>query len=345
MSSSLLITEPPLQVLPSLAKAIGLNEAIVLQQIQYWTALEQGVVKDGRRWIYNSVEEWRKQFPFWSSDTIQRILQNLRNKGLLDAQKLSTDKWKHTLYYSINYSNLQECITASCGNRFSENAESITADCNNGITATCALPLPQVAVIIPTENTQRVSTETTSEIPPTPTGGEEQGQDAFTPEELYSEPLPASIGRTQRQRDQASKNEKRTAIIAAFRHAKYGKPLTDPIAPAEFDKCKSAADDLIEAGADPEIVIGATLRALEEWTDTARVTLRAIAGNLTELTTAIPQRVRPASQFTQREKVAALEIQTLQRLQNDTRDPLATIEARDRVRAQRNNPVKVRIVP
>ena len=34
--SKLLINEHPLQVLPSLATKIGLNEAIVLQQIHYW---------------------------------------------------------------------------------------------------------------------------------------------------------------------------------------------------------------------------------------------------------------------------------------------------------------------
>jgi hypothetical protein len=127
----------------------------VLQQIQYWIALEQGIEKDGRRWIYNSVEEWRKQFPFWSDNTIQRTLQSLRDKGLVDAQKLSSDKWKHTLYYSINYKNLQECITPDWGNPLRENAESITPDCNNGITPDCGNPLPQIGVIIPTENTQR----------------------------------------------------------------------------------------------------------------------------------------------------------------------------------------------
>jgi hypothetical protein len=160
---SLLIAEPPLQVLPSLAKVIGLNEAIVLQQIQYWAAQEQGVVRDGRRWIYNSVEEWRKQFPFWSTDTIQRTLQSLRDKNLVDAQKLSPDKWKHTLYYSVNYNNLQDCITAECGKGLRENAESITADCNDGITAECDIPLPQVAVIIHTENTQRLPETSSSE--------------------------------------------------------------------------------------------------------------------------------------------------------------------------------------
>jgi len=36
LSSSLLINESPLQVLPSLAVLVGLNEAIVLQQTHYW---------------------------------------------------------------------------------------------------------------------------------------------------------------------------------------------------------------------------------------------------------------------------------------------------------------------
>jgi hypothetical protein len=160
---SLLISEPPLQVLPSLAKAIGLNEAIVLQQIQYWIALEQGIEKDGRRWIYNSVEEWRKQFPFWGDNTIQRTLQSLRDKGLVEARKLSSDKWRHTLYYSINYKNLQDCITPNWGDALPQYDESITPDWGNGITPNCGDALPQFGVIIPTENTQRVPTETNAE--------------------------------------------------------------------------------------------------------------------------------------------------------------------------------------
>ena len=32
-----LYNEPPLTVSPSLAAAVGLNEAIVLQQVHYWT--------------------------------------------------------------------------------------------------------------------------------------------------------------------------------------------------------------------------------------------------------------------------------------------------------------------
>lgn len=45
--SKLLISESPLLVLPSLAETIGLNEAIVLQQIHFWTSKEKHY-KNGR---------------------------------------------------------------------------------------------------------------------------------------------------------------------------------------------------------------------------------------------------------------------------------------------------------
>lgn len=48
--SKLLIEEPPLQVLPSLAVTIGLNEAIIIQQIHYWLRdSRNGIEHEGRR--------------------------------------------------------------------------------------------------------------------------------------------------------------------------------------------------------------------------------------------------------------------------------------------------------
>ena len=52
-----LINEPPLVLLPSLATAIGLNEALMLQQIQYWLSRSDKEI-DGRYWIYNTYEAW-----------------------------------------------------------------------------------------------------------------------------------------------------------------------------------------------------------------------------------------------------------------------------------------------
>ena len=51
---TLLINEPPLQVLPSLAKKLNsVDKAIILQQMHYWL-MKSTNVKEGHRWIYNS---------------------------------------------------------------------------------------------------------------------------------------------------------------------------------------------------------------------------------------------------------------------------------------------------
>lgn len=75
--SNLLIDEQPIMVLPNLATNIGLNEAIVLQQIHYWIGRTNNV-RDGNKWIYNSYQNWNKQFPFWSLATLKRTLTSLK---------------------------------------------------------------------------------------------------------------------------------------------------------------------------------------------------------------------------------------------------------------------------
>lgn len=127
--SRLLINEPPLQVLPSLAVKVGLNEAIVLQQVHYW-AERSKVEVDGHLWVYNTIQQWREQFPFWSDDTIGRALKSLRESGLVIAARLSKDPFNKTLYYRIDYRNLQASedawraasTPATCGNRKGQDA-------------------------------------------------------------------------------------------------------------------------------------------------------------------------------------------------------------------------------
>ncbi len=83
--SRLLIEEPPLQVLPSLALAVGLNEAIVLQQLHYLLREPKfGRQIAEHKWIFNTVEEWRcRYFPFWHQNTIKAIFSSLAKKGLI----------------------------------------------------------------------------------------------------------------------------------------------------------------------------------------------------------------------------------------------------------------------
>lgn len=103
---SLLIEEPPLQVLPSLAKSIGLNEAIVLQQIHYWLRKSNNV-KDGNKWIYNSMTNWQKQFSFWSLPTVKRVFRSLENQGLLITANYNKAGFDKTKWYRIDYEKLQ----------------------------------------------------------------------------------------------------------------------------------------------------------------------------------------------------------------------------------------------
>ena len=102
---SLLISEPPLQVLPSLAVKIGLNEAIILQQIHYWL-LRSNNVRDGYKWVYNSYSEWNKQFPFFSRNTMIRAFNSLEKQGLLITANYNKAGFDKTKWYRIDYDKL-----------------------------------------------------------------------------------------------------------------------------------------------------------------------------------------------------------------------------------------------
>jgi hypothetical protein len=100
----LLFDESPLVVQPSLAKAIGLNEAIVLQQINYWLN-QKGIGKTirGERWIYNTVADWQKNFPFWSQETIKRTIYSLQDAQLIKSGTYNQSPTDRTKWYTINF--------------------------------------------------------------------------------------------------------------------------------------------------------------------------------------------------------------------------------------------------
>lgn len=104
--SNLLIDDYPILVLPNLATEIGLNEAIVLQQMHYWLK-KSNHNYDGRRWIYNSFPEWQKHFPFWSVMTIKRAVYSLEKQNLLYVGNYNKAKFDKTKWYSINYGKLE----------------------------------------------------------------------------------------------------------------------------------------------------------------------------------------------------------------------------------------------
>ncbi len=125
--SKLLIDDYPIQVLPKLAKEIGLNEAIVLQQIHYWLN-KRTHLKDGKYWTYGSIVTWqRDQFFFWSVVTVKRIFASLEKQNLLIVGNYNKAGFDKTKWYSVNYEELERVTQ-----RLGQNEPTIGSNWNNG---------------------------------------------------------------------------------------------------------------------------------------------------------------------------------------------------------------------
>ncbi len=98
----LLTDEHPLQLLPNLACTVGLNGAIFLQQLHYWLQ-RSGNVRDDHVWVYNSIEDWREDFPFWGLNTIRRTVSKLIKDKYLITGNYNEHRYDRTTWYRIDY--------------------------------------------------------------------------------------------------------------------------------------------------------------------------------------------------------------------------------------------------
>lgn len=109
-SSRLLINENPLQVLPSLAVALkNINEAIMLQQVQYWLSRSTKVF-EGRRWVYNTIDDWKVQFPWMTEKTIRNRFSSLIEKQVIITSNFNRAGFDRTKWYTIDYDKLNSLI-------------------------------------------------------------------------------------------------------------------------------------------------------------------------------------------------------------------------------------------
>ena len=111
-SSKLLLNEPPMQLLPTLAARIGLEPAIVLQQIHYWLCVHEQAkserhLRNGRYWVYNTCSKWQAQFRWWSLPTIKRILLGLEQMQLVVSERFEEQERNQRKWYTINYEVLR----------------------------------------------------------------------------------------------------------------------------------------------------------------------------------------------------------------------------------------------
>ncbi|WP_342545780.1 hypothetical protein [Lysinibacillus sp. FSL K6-4013] len=111
---------------PVLAKIIGLNEAVFLNQLHYWKQRSKNE-RDGFVWVYKTYLEWQHELPFWSNATIRRVISSLEKQDLLVStskyNKMGIDKTK---WYRINYENLTNIMTA-------QNEQSTCSNCTDDL--------------------------------------------------------------------------------------------------------------------------------------------------------------------------------------------------------------------
>lgn len=101
--SKLLLDERPLQVQASLAKVLGsLDQAVILQQLHYWLQ-RSNLVRENHRWVYNSMAEWNKQFPWMTRKTLSNKFEKLEKKGLAITGNYNKVAFDKTKWYRIDY--------------------------------------------------------------------------------------------------------------------------------------------------------------------------------------------------------------------------------------------------
>jgi len=160
--SKLLFDEQPLVISRELAKLIGLNESIVLQQVHYWLEINRKADKnfhDGRYWTYNTMKSWQeKEFAFWSFNTVKRTFTSLVNKGYLILGNYNHQKFDQTKWYSIDYEALETLISPNSSN-WANAGLPISPKWANASGQNEPMDKPNLGHTIPETNTETISTD------------------------------------------------------------------------------------------------------------------------------------------------------------------------------------------
>ncbi len=120
-----LIEETPVSFQPSLAVALGVNEAILCQQI-HWLGntplayspknkrkeLLETKTYNGRTFVrvepQQLLHKQHGHFRFWSMSTFKRTVAEAKKLGVLLTETLNSDAWDQTNWYAIDYARLAE---------------------------------------------------------------------------------------------------------------------------------------------------------------------------------------------------------------------------------------------
>lgn len=86
------------------AEEYGIEAAILIQGIQLGLALNRYKESHnhfGKVWMYNSVAEWQRTYPFLSYSTIKRALMKLKELEVIEVMQLDKNPMNKTNWYTL----------------------------------------------------------------------------------------------------------------------------------------------------------------------------------------------------------------------------------------------------
>jgi hypothetical protein len=104
-----LLNEHPRLVFPTLAKMLrSADRALILQQLHFLLSITEKVDNkynyvDNEWWVYNSYDEWQKEFPWLSVSTISRMFLWLEYAGIVKSMQSVKHKSDRRKWYTIDY--------------------------------------------------------------------------------------------------------------------------------------------------------------------------------------------------------------------------------------------------
>ena len=152
-----LINEPPLLVLPSLAAKVGINHAILLQQMHYWLRGSKHE-HDGHTWVYNSYAEWQKQMPWLTVRGVRKVIGDLERDGYIVSGVFNRLAFDKTKWYRIDYETvcgIEQTMCHEVSDDLPETADDVTSDDTSDV-AESATPIPET-----TQETNNTNTSST----------------------------------------------------------------------------------------------------------------------------------------------------------------------------------------
>lgn len=92
------------QFCPVVAKEFGVNTAIFLQNMAFWTQknlANEKHIYDGYCWTYNTLKAFQKIFPYFSKQNLETIIKSCLREGLIIKGNYNKTKYDRTGWYAL----------------------------------------------------------------------------------------------------------------------------------------------------------------------------------------------------------------------------------------------------